>query len=436
MKPPERWLVLGAGIATMMCVGTAYSWSLFSRPCSAFFGWSSLQVSFVFALLACGFGVGAILGGFLHDRFGPRNVTILGVVMFGGGTALAGLGTASLGLPWLYFCFGAIAGVGGGIVYVTPGATATKWFPEERGLANGLILMGFGAGSLFYNNLVAQIPSFARAAQDAQRVILARNAAAAAGTQFISSQADTADIQAVMGVFLWSGIAFIAIGVLCALILHKPPPGYSVAKVADMLAHEREFTPREMLRSPAFLGIWTMVAVDTIAGFAILGNAVPLYSELTGADATTAGIVYGWLSIFNGIGRLAGGWVSDLIGRKRALVGSFVAQALAIVLLAHLKMPVLVCVDLALVLLFFGSILGIAPAMTADYFGTKAMGENYGLVISAASIGGLAGPTFVGLLEDTTGGLRGSMVPLAMLLLAGAFLPLITRKPAAVSVPA
>ncbi|MDQ2908426.1 MAG: MFS transporter [Candidatus Eremiobacteraeota bacterium] len=128
-------------------MGTAYSWSLFSRPLLAFFGWTSLQVASVFAVMVFGVGVGAFAGGFLHDRFGPRPVAVTAALIWGLGYLLAGLGTAHFGLACLYLTYGIIGGLGGGMAYLVPGAVVSKWFPRHRGLANGVTLFGFGAGS-------------------------------------------------------------------------------------------------------------------------------------------------------------------------------------------------------------------------------------------------------------------------------------------------
>jgi MFS family permease len=249
----ERWVVLAAGFGVMMTAGTAFSWSLYARPLMAFFGWSSLQVALVFSVMTFFVGVGAICGGFLHDRFGPRRVALLGAILWGAGSILAGIGLARFGLWWLYLSYGAIGGTGCGIMYVVPGATATKWFPEERGLANGVILCGFGSGSLVFNLLAGSFPAFARVADVAGRIIQARNAAAAGGFVFhIPKHVLHADAGAIGGVFFWSGLAFLVVGSLCALVLHPPPAGYFVPKAAAKLALERDFTPPEKLRTRAF----------------------------------------------------------------------------------------------------------------------------------------------------------------------------------------
>jgi OFA family oxalate/formate antiporter-like MFS transporter len=425
-RVPERWIVLLAGVGIMMCIGTAYSWSLYTRPLMALFGWSNIQVSSAFAVMVFFIGVGAIGGGYLQDHFGPRNVGLIGVVMWGLGNALVGVGITRFGLPWLYACYGLIAGLGAGMAYLVPGATVTKWFPEERGLANGIILFGYGTGSIIFNGVLTGLPAFARMADRANSFI----AGQLGGTITAARLVDPQGLDALRGAFVWPGIVFIIVGVVCSLVLHIPPRTFSVPKAAEKLAHEASFRPTEMLKTRSFYWLWTIFLVDAFAGLAILSNVVPIYSELTGANATVAGSVYGWLSIFNGLGRLVWAWISDFLGRSGSLAIIFLLEGASIALLGQLHSQLSVSLALTVMLLTFAGVFGIMPAMMADYFGTAYLGENYGLVISAVCVAGLLGPTLVGLLEDVSHTLSGALLPIAILLIVSSAIPIVARKPA------
>jgi OFA family oxalate/formate antiporter-like MFS transporter len=423
----RRWLVLAAATGLMMCVGTAYSWSLYTRPLMAFFGWSSLQVSFAFALMVSALGLGALLGGVLHDRFGARIVGVAGAILWGLGFVLAGLGMDRFGLPWLYVTYGVISGCGAGMAYVVPGACVTRWFPHNRGLANGIVLFGFGAGSLIYNTIIAATPAFAHASDLANRVITARNAALQAGTSMaVTIRQDHAGIAAVAGVFVASGLILLVLGVLCALGLAPAPE--SAARKAERV---HEYPPSEMLRTPTFYVIWGLVFVDCFAGLALIGNGVPIYSQLTGATATTAAATFGVLSIFNGIGRLAWAGISDVIGRIASFVAAFALEAASIFGLSFAHSSLTVSLALAVMMLCFGGVLAIAPAVMADYYGTRYFGEDYGYVITAASVSGLVGPLLFSVVEDATGSVTRTIVPIAVVVLAGALLPLAAKRPQA-----
>jgi OFA family oxalate/formate antiporter-like MFS transporter len=420
----RRWLVLAAGTGLMMCIGTGYSWSLFTRPLMAFYGWTSVEVSLAFALMAFGLGGGALLGGVLHDRVGARVTGVAGGVLWGLGFVLAGLGLPRLGLPWLYLTYGLIGGCGAGMAYVVPGACVTRWFPHNRGLANGIVLFGFGAGSLVYNSLVDAVPAFARTADIANHVINARNGAQGAARFVSPVLGDGAGVAAIANVFLVSGIVFVAVGVLCGMGLSAAP-----ARAAHGAERVHDYAPHEMLRTRTFYVVWIMVFVDCFAGFAIVGSAIPIYSQLTGTTATTAAAAFGFLSIFNGIGRLLWAGISDAVGRVAAFVGAFALQAVAIFGLAAAHTPLTVAATFAVMLLCYGGVLAIAPAMMADYYGTRYFGEDYGYVITAASVSGLTGPLLFSFVEDVTGSLTRTIVPIALLLAVTTLLPLAARRP-------
>ncbi len=425
-----RWRSLAGGAGLMLCIGTAYSWSLFTRPLMVVFHWTSLQTSVAFALAIFGFGAGAFTGGLLLDRFGARKIGVAGALLWGLGNLLAGLGTARFGLLWLYATYGLVGGFGGGAAYVIPGANATRWFPRHRGLVNGFVLLVFGLGSVIYNNVIGALPAFKDLLDTAGRAVAEHNAATKSGAPQIDYHVLSGSTF-VMDIFTWSGIVFIVVGVGSALALSTPPIDKAAPKATD--AHDYRW--REALRTRTFYIIWSIVFIDGFAGLALLGNAVPIYAELTGAGAALATLTYGWLSICNGLGRFLWAWISDSIGRIPALVGAFALEAAAIFALSFLHSPIAVGCAFALLLLCFGGVLAIAPALTADYYGTRFLGEDYGCIITSVCISGLAGPVLFGLLEDATGSLTHAIVPIAALVAVSTLLPLAARRPMPLSLP-
>jgi MFS family permease len=433
----NRWAIAGAGTVVMVCLGTVYSWSIFTRPLIASQHWSNTVTTWAFAIAIFTLGIGAVVGGRWQDRVGPRTVTIAGVILWGVGNLLAGLGTPSFGAPWLYITYGVIGGFGNGMAYITPVATVTKWFPDKRGLASGMVVMGFGLGAFFYNQIVTRLASFAMAAKHATAYIAAKDAAAKAGTAFDPSTlppdaaVTSADTAAIFAVFLVSGIVFVIVGGLCAALLSNPPEGYSVpGAVAGAAQSGRNFTPGEVLRVPQFYLLWLMLFLNVTAGILIISNAVPIYSDLTGATAAVAGAVYGFLAVFNGLGRFFWGAVSDRLGRNRTYVLIFLIQASVFFVLGRLHDFTAVGICFAVVLLCYGGGFGTMPSFNADYFGTKYMGANYGMIITAWGVAGLVGPLVAAFVKDRTGSFTGALVPVAIMLLVAAVLPFVTRKPA------
>ncbi len=434
----NRWWIALAGTISMICLGAIYSWSIFTQPLIASFGWSNTTTTWAFAWSIFFLGVGAVVGGRWQDRVGPRRVAVVGVLLWGIGNVLAGLGTARFGPWWIYLTYGLVGGLGNGIGYVTPVATVTKWFPDRRGVGSGMVVMGFGLGAFFYNNIVKWVPSFADASRQAASVLGARAAAAAAGTPFdAAAHAMRPDqVGAVMRLFVISGVVFAVLGGLCASLLTDPPEGYARpgARAAAALAG-RNYTPAEMLRTPQFYGLWLMLFLNVTAGILFISNAVPIMRELTGVAPAAALAVYGVVAVFNGLGRFFWGAVSDRIGRNAAYVLIYGMQVLIFLAVGHLHAFGLVAALFALVLLCYGGGFGTMPSFTADYFGTRYMGLNYGFILFAWGVGGIVGPIFVAYVKDHTGSFAGALFYVAIMLLGSTILPLVVRKPGAAGEP-
>jgi OFA family oxalate/formate antiporter-like MFS transporter len=434
--PPNRWLIATAGTVVMICLGTVYSWSIFTRPLIATRHWTNTETTWIFALAIFFLGVGAVIGGRWQDKVGPRIVTIAGVLLWGAGNLLAGLGVNSFGPWWMYVFYGVIGGLGLGMGYITPVATVTKWFPDKRGLASGMVVMGFGLGAFVFNQIVTRIAGFAGAAKHATAYIAAKDAATKAGITFDPTSIPAAlqltpdDSGAIASVFIAAGIIFAIVGGLCAMTLRNPPQGFTVAgAVAKAASGGRNYTPGEVLRAPQFYLLWLMLFLNVTAGILIISNAVPIYSDLTGATAAQAGAIYGFLAVFNGLGRFFWGAVSDRIGRNMAFVLIFGIQAVVFFVMGGLHDFVTLGIAFAIVLLCYGGGFGTMPSFNADYFGTKFLGVNYGMIITAWGFAGIVGPLIAAFVKDKTGSFTQALVPVAIMLLVAAILPFLTKKP-------
>jgi MFS family permease len=404
---PNRWVIAVAGTIAMACLGTVYSWSLFTQPLIAAFGWSNSTTTGAFALCIFFLGVGAIVGGRWQDRRGPRAVAVTGVLLWGAGNVLAGVGTATLGAWWLYLTYGVVGGLGLGLGYVTPVAAVTKWFPDRRGLGSGMVVMGFGLGAFVYNNLLKAFPAFD-------------------------------SVEALMTTFVVSGVVYAVLGGLCAARLQDPAPGWAPAGATAAAsapspgaraAAGRDYPPSEAMRTPQFWALWTMLFLNVTAGILFISNAVPIMRELTGASAEVALSVYGFIALFNGLGRFFWGAVSDRIGRNGAYLLIYGSQVVIFFFVGGVHSLVAVAALFAIVLLCYGGGFGTMPSFTADYFGTKYMGVNYGWILLAWGVGGVVGPIFVAAVKDRTGSFLGALPVTAAMLVAATVIPLVTRRP-------
>jgi MFS family permease len=418
----RRWLVAAAGTVLMACLGTVYAWSLFTQPLAAGFGWSSARTTAPFAAAIFFLGVGAIVGGRWQDRAGPRPVAITGALLWGLGNLLAGLGTARFGSAWLVATFGVVGGLGLGLGYVTPVAAVTKWFPDKRGLGSGLVVMGFGLGAFFHANLLKSLPAFAAVSAEAAAIVRA-------GTGALSP----ASIVVVMTTFTVSGVVFLLLGGAAATLVADPPPGLALPAPKPSAAVKAgagpDLAPAQALRRPQFWSLWAMLFLNVTAGILFISNAVPILRELTGATPAAAAAVYGAIAVANGIGRFLWGAVSDRIGRRAAYVLIYGIQV--VIFLAATRVHALgaAAALFAVVLLCYGGGFGTMPSFVADWFGTRHLGVNYGWILSAWGVAGVAGPLFVATVKDLTGSYAGALPWIAGLLACAALLPAVTRRP-------
>lgn len=389
----KRWWVVAGALIIQISLGAVYIWSVFQTPLLAQFpGWSetgvTLPAQWVIAVLA----FSMILGGRLQDRLGPRLVASLGGVILGLGLLLAGQThrfAEDAALLWLVASYAVLGGFGIGMAYVCPVATCVKWFPDKRGLITGLAVAGFGAGAFFFAPL-------------AQALISGSDYALFGIALF------PLPLAGVFNTFSVLGVIFLIAVVLGAQLLRNPPPGYCPrgwmppraqgvpAFTADVTP---DFTPGAMLRTPTFWLLWMTYLAGTTAGLMVIMKAAPVWTafSLSGvaesgvpvpherftAIASAAATAVAVLALFNAAGRILWGRISDSLGRKVTLVVMFVICALVLLVLDAMRTYPLYLLGVSLVALCFGGYLALYPAICADYYGTRHIGVNYGLLFTA-----------------------------------------------------
>jgi MFS transporter, OFA family, oxalate/formate antiporter len=293
---------------------------------------------------------------------------MVGVTLWGLGNVLAGLGTAAFGAPWLYVSYGIIGGIGAGMAYITPLSMVTKWFPDKKGLAGGLVAGAFGLGAFLYNQAVPRLAGFHAAAEHAGGFIAARAAAKAAGARFDpaalgAAQTLTADdLGAVMGVFVVSGIVFLIVGLAAASLFRNPPP----SKVLHTAPQpDGGYAPSQVVAMPQFYLLWLQLFVNVIAGITIISNAVFILADLTKFSAAAIAPLFGLASIFNALGRCLWGGISDRIGCNHTFAAMFAIQAVTLLLLAHAHALLPALAAVSVILLCCGGGFGTMPSFNA-----------------------------------------------------------------------
>lgn len=395
---PNRWILATTAFIMQLALGSVYAWSVFLNPViKAYAPVSRLQANFTFSVVLLALGITAGFGGYLNNRFGPRIIATAGGVLYGLGVLLASFAAPNIFV--LYLTFGIIGGIGVGLGYIVALAMLIKWFPDRRGFITGLAVAGFGAGAVV-TSLVAQ--------------------------SLLSSVG-------LSSTFLYLGIAYLVIIVIVAQFFRTAPEGYAPAGWTPSVRQQtdrarRDFTLAEAVRLPRWYVLWLILALNVTAGAALISVASPLAQKFTGATPAAAAVLVSFIGIFNGVGRLFWGWLSDGIGRPFAFLSMFIIQVIVFAFLPSVSNFAVLFIPAAIIALCYGGGFGTMPAFAADFFGPKNAGTIYGAMLTAWSAGGIVGPLLITAFGTTKNpDYATPLYIIAGLMLVSAILPLVAR---------
>lgn len=389
---PNRWVIAAACTLLQLCLGTVYAWSYFQPLLVEQFRWSNTATSWAFSLNICCCGLSAVWGGMNLARLGPRKLAIAGGILFAAGYGVAAAALAIESLPLFYAGYGGISGIGIGLGYVTPMATIIKWFPDRKGQLTGIAAMGFGLGAFVLSVMLAPL----------LMQVLA---------------GDLTLVFASLGAILGT----VAIG--AATLLKNPPEGYvppgfvpsaqqaSQSESPYARAEEAADLPiREYLLAGQYAIMWFIFFLNITAGISIISFLSPLYQDIWRLDhpslerAVLAGYGASLIaisSLFNGLGRIAWGALSERLGRINTFRVLFATQLIVFGLLMAEHSPFVFAILVCYVLSCFGGGFAIMPSMVSDVYGTKRMARLYGIILTAWSAAGVVGPLVVAHLKDS-----------------------------------
>lgn len=365
----KRWFLIPLGIIIYMCLGTVYSWSIFKKPLERELSITALQSNIPYMLFLFFFAVFMAISGRFINKYKPKFIIGFGGLLVGLGWILSGF-FKNIGL--ISLSYGVIGGSGVGIVYGVPIAVISRWFPDKRGLAMGLVISGFGLSPL----VTAPLARF------------------------------LIELYGPFNTFKILGIIFLVLISLIGLSFTFPPSNFSVSSSQTskrkILA---ELDTKDMLRSSKFYGLWICYTIGTLIGLMIIGITSPVGEELAGLDPKFVAGLISFFAIFNALGRPLFGWITDKIYPLRASILSYVIAILASILMIITKGNVLFVyiLSFALFWLILGSWLAIAPASTIILFGEKNYSKNYGIVFTAYGLGAILGGLISGMLRDLLG---------------------------------
>ncbi|MFZ5352305.1 MAG: L-lactate MFS transporter [Bacillota bacterium] len=384
MKQTNRWLVVLGAVLIQICLGAVYAWSLFNKPLSDKFGWETSQVVLTFSITIAMFALATIFAGKLQDKIGPRWVATVGGILLCTGLLLSSTADS---LVELYIFYGVIGGIGVGTAYVCPLATCVKWFPDKKGFITGIAVGAFGSGSLIFKSVILKL----------------------------------IEAKGVSETFLYLGIIYGVLIVLGAQLLKAPEKTAAKAGSAKAV----DFGTKEMISTVQFYFIWIMFFFGCISGLMVIGLAKDIGTELVKLTPETAANAVAMIALFNAGGRLGWGMISDKLGRVKSFFIMYVMTAVAMIVMSTVTMNFAIFFTcIAAIAMSFGGFLAVYPSITADYYGTKNLGVNYGIVMQAYGIAAIVGPIVAASL-----GFKSSFLLSAVLSIVAAVMTFMVKPP-------
>ncbi|EKF9280677.1 OFA family MFS transporter [Vibrio cholerae] len=395
-KIDKAMRILLAGFCINLCLGILYAWSVFNKALVTDFGWSAADASSPYAIATIAFSVCLLVAGILQDRMGPRNILILGTTLTGLGMIASGFASSVL---MLNLTFGVMTGAGIGFGYACLSPSAMKWFhPSKKGMVNGLIAAGFGLAAIYLAPLTSALITHL-----------------GIQTSFM---------------ILGAGVLVIAVPLACTI--NNPPAGYVPAEPklkagqeAKVVAKVANLSWKAMLKTPQFYALWLMYALAASVGLMIIGNITNIASVQ--ANLPNAVYLASILAIFNSGGRVAAGMLSDKIGGVRTLLLAFLLQGGNMVLFATFDSEFTLIIGTAIAAVGYGTLLAVFPSITAEFYGLKNYGTNYGVLYTSWGIGGAIGAAVVGYSMTHGGGYNLAYTISAAMMAVCILLALITK---------
>ncbi len=365
----NRWVIPVGAVAVHICIGSVYAWSTFNIPIQRLFPnaprlLTPPYINFTPALILL--GLSAAFGGPWVERRGPRVAATAAALFFGAGLAIAGVGLAMKEALIVFLGMGVIAGIGCGLGYIAPVSTLVKWFPDRRGMATGMAIMGFGGGAAVASPLNVRL----------------MERAGVANTMFVLA------------------CIYAAVMLLGARILRKPPQGFAPAGWVPAASTKKMITDRSVTRNMAlgtvqFYLLWGILFINVAAGLGILSQASPMTQDMFAKSAAQAAAVVSLISLFNLLGRFFWASASDYIGRRNTYTLFFIVQVFLFLMVPRLAAAgdyILFLTSWSIIYTMYGGGFSTIPAFLADIFGPENVGAIHGAILTAWSAAAVAGP--------------------------------------------
>ncbi|ELS00745.1 arabinose efflux permease family protein [Xenococcus sp. PCC 7305] len=390
-----RWLLLVLGILLLLCLGTVYSWSIFRKPLEILLDIGATESLLPYTFVLLFYSALMPITGLFLDRLGTRRVTICGGVIVGLGYILSSFAT---NISVLIITYGVLVGTGVGIVYGIPMVVAASWFPEKKGLAVGMTIIGFGLSPVVTAPLAKAL----------------------------------IDIYGVQQTLFILGIGFAVIILVIATTLKLPPQGWQPqgGKIIRQNATNQNYLPSHIFRTRSFYGLWLCYAIGTLVGLSAIGISSSVAQEIIKMDPTLAASSVSLFALFNGLSRPLFGWLTDRFPPRYLAVASYTLILIATILMMNAQEGQILIYLTAFCIFWFclGGWLALAPTATLTLFNPENYARNYGIVFTAYGAGALLGTLATGRIRDVFGSYQYVFYPMALLAIIGIFVALSTLK--------
>ena len=366
----NRWLIALSAIGIHICIGSVYAWSVLTKPIMQAMGFTLKETTWTFSIAILFLGLSAGFLGDYVEKYGPRKSGLTSTCFFGLGMFGTALALHLNSLPLLYLFYGVICVIGLGTVYITPVSTLVKWFPNNRGFATGLAIMGFGFASLIAGPLM--------------QILVAK--------------------YGLVQNFIILGCVYMVIMAASALYLEPPkasnggPSGINVKSILP----DTQFTAKEARKTWQFYALWWIFFTNITCGIGLLAVASPMAQEVVKMTPMAAASMVGIIGLINGLGRIFWSTISDYLGRSTVYVVFFLIQIFAFYALAETSSAFIFQLIVFVIISCYGGGFSCMPAFLSDLFGTKELSAIHGKILTAWGMAGIAGPLLLSWIRETT----------------------------------
>ena len=366
----NRWLIALSAIGIHICIGSVYAWSVLTKPIMQAMGFTLKETTWTFSIAILFLGLSAGFLGDYVEKYGPRKSGLTSTCFFGLGMFGTALALHLNSLPLLYLFYGVIGGIGLGTGYITPVSTLVKWFPNNRGFATGLAIMGFGFASLIAGPLM--------------QILVAK--------------------YGLVQNFIILGCVYMVIMAASALYLEPPkasnggPSGINVKSILP----DTQFTAKEARKTWQSYALWWIFFTNITCGIGLLAVASPMAQEVVKMTPMAAASMVGIIGLINGLGRIFWSTISDYLGRSTVYVVSFLIQIFAFYALAETSSAFIFQLIVFVIISCYGGGFSCMPAFLSDLFGTKELSAIHGKILTAWGMAGIAGPLLLSWIRETT----------------------------------